>query len=174
MVAAGKRAGCALVCVLALAAVAAPAASQVVDRIRPKLRPFRDERGRELLDLPDAPRPDPDVPAPTRFLPEYDNVALSHDDRTRIIAPESFGRLTGFVGTFLVDGFVSGQWRLDRARDVATIVLDPFAPLDDAQRADLVEEAGRLSRWATPEVGRHEIRFGVARAAVGDGGHAGR
>ena len=137
----------------------------VMERLRPGLRSLQDEQGRELFDVPDGPLPDPTTPAPPRFLPEYDNIALSHRDRSRIIAPASFGRLTGFVGTFLVDGFVSGQWRLDRGADGATIVLDPFVALDDGQRTDLVDEAARLARWAAPEATRHVVTFGVARSA---------
>ena len=84
---------------------------EVTERLRPLLRTFRDTGGRELLDLPDAPRPDPDTPAPPRFLPDYDNVLLSHADRTRIIPdrrtvplPPGLG---GSNGTVLIDGF----WR---------------------------------------------------------------
>jgi Winged helix DNA-binding domain len=88
----------------------------VFERLRHRLVTFRDERGRELFDLPDAPRPDPGTPAPVRFLPEYDNVLLSHDDRARLISPATRGRLSaaGGVGwgAILVDGTGWGMWRL--------------------------------------------------------------
>jgi hypothetical protein len=95
------------------------------------VRVFRDEQGNELLDLPDAPRPDPDTPAPPRFLPEYDNVLLSHADRTRIVAVADHRRLlvykNGIVpGTVLVDGFVRGTWRIARQRDAATLHVELF------------------------------------------------
>src|SRR4029079_11900980 len=82
---------------------------EVLERLRHRLRTFRDERGRELFDLPDAPRPDPDTPAPSRFLPEYDNMLLSHADRSRFLlgderAPVSTARIVH--GTVLHDGFV--------------------------------------------------------------------
>ena len=57
---------------------------EVLERMRPTLATYRDEAGRELFDVPDAPIADPDLPAPVRFLPQYDNVFLSHDDRSRI------------------------------------------------------------------------------------------
>ena len=92
----------------------------VVERLAPRLRVFRDERGRELYDLPDAPRPDPAVPAPVRFLPEYDNVLLSHADRARFVSATSRGRIGATAarhikGTVLVDGFVRATWRIERA-----------------------------------------------------------
>ncbi len=92
---------------------------EVFERLRPRLVTFRDERGRELFDLPDAPRPDADTPAPVRFLPEYDNVLLSHDDRSRF-AGEPFSAEAPVHGTVLVDGFVAGVWALDGARLTVT------------------------------------------------------
>ena len=90
---------------------------EVFERLRPRLVTFRDERGRELFDLPDAPRPDPDVAAPARFLPEYDNLLLSHDDRSRFGTDEDRARLyygNGPVhGAVLVDGTVAGTWAVD-------------------------------------------------------------
>ncbi len=90
---------------------------EVLERLRPGLRTFRDERGRELFDLPDAPRPDPDTPAPPRFLPEYDNLLLSHADRSRVIPAELRDRdLTAvgkIQGSVLSDGFLCGVWRID-------------------------------------------------------------
>ena len=140
---------------------------EVFERLRPQLVTFRDERGRELFDLPDAPRPADDTPARPRFLPEYDNLGLSHDDRTRVIPREIAPRLTGWVGSFLVDGFVRGQWRLDREPGAARLVVDPFLPLDVAQRDDLVAEAQGLLAWAAPETASREVEFGVARQPAG-------
>jgi hypothetical protein len=147
-------------------------AAEIVERLRPQLVTFRDEAGRELFDLPAAPRPDPDTPAPPRFLPEFDNALLSHDDRRRVIPEAYFGRLTGWVGSFLVDGFLAGQWRVDRAgagRGAATLVLQPFDPLATADEAALVEEAMRLVAWHAPDAPERRVEFGIAREAPADG-----
>jgi Winged helix DNA-binding domain len=136
--------------------------SAVVDRLRPRLRVFRGESGAELLDLPDAPRPDADTPAPARLLPEFDNLLLSHSDRTRVISEADRKRVFTVNGiirpTMLVDGRVAGMWRMERDRDTAVVVLQPFAPLRPADRAGLEDEAGRLLRFAAADAGDRDVR----------------
>src|SRR5439155_26701931 len=115
----------------------------VVERLRPRLCTFRDESGRELFDLPDAPRPDPDTPAEPRFLPEYDNALLSHADRGRIIAAEH--REAVFTrGSLLVDGFVRGAWRIRQERGTAVLAIEPFAALRKGERPAVAREGARL------------------------------
>ncbi|MFF9622839.1 winged helix DNA-binding domain-containing protein [Streptomyces griseosporeus] len=129
--------------------------------LRPELVTFRDANGVELFDLPDAPRPDPDTPAPPRFLPEFDNLLLSHADRTRVIPPEHWGRSwQGNVAysTLLVDGFLAGLWAL---RDDA-LVIEEFGTLGAAQRADVVAEAERVLGVLHPGAS-YDIRFGTVR-----------
>jgi hypothetical protein len=129
----------------------------------PGLLCFRDEQGRELLDLPDAPRPDPDTPAPARFMADWDNVLLSHADRSRIVAEEHRGRIptvNGVMpGTILVDGFVAGTWKIERHRGAATLRVEPFAPLSAGDAAALAEEGGRLLDFAAAEIPTREVRF---------------
>jgi hypothetical protein len=136
---------------------------EVVERLAPQLRAYRDENGQELWDVPDAPRPDEDTPAPPRFLPDFDNVLLSHGDRTRIIADEYRKRLTTangvLPGTVLVDGFVRGSWKLQRERDTATLLIEPFKRLSSEDRAAVAEEGTRLLTFAAPEAKTWDIRF---------------
>ncbi|MCW7942598.1 hypothetical protein AAW14_11240 [Streptomyces hygroscopicus] len=115
------------------------------ERLRPRLVTFRDPHGVELFDLPDAPRPDPDTPAPPRFLPEFDNLLLSHADRTRVVPPELKGRT--FTGNqayraLLVDGFLAGVWKLEED----ALVIEPFGDLTKAQRGDVTAEGERMLR----------------------------
>ncbi len=107
--------------------------------------------------------PDPDTPAPPRFLPEYDNLVLSHADRARVLPEEyrplvirSAGRV---LATFLVDGFVAGTWRIERTRQGATLLLEPFGPLPRGTRDDLRAEGERLIRFAEGDAATFHIRF---------------
>jgi hypothetical protein len=133
------------------------------EALRPRLRVFRDEKGRELLDLPRAPRPPADRPAPARFLPDYDNLMLGHADRTRIVPEVHRARLATtnlrVVSTFLVDGFVAGAWRASRARSAAVLALEPFESFSRKVRAELTAEGGRLLRFAEPDARTFEVRF---------------
>jgi hypothetical protein len=111
------------------------------------LRRFRDENGRELLDVPRAPLPDVDTPAPVRFLPKWDNLLLAFADRTRVL-PERYrktviGKNGDVAQTFLVDGLVAGTWTMQKGR----VALEPFAPLSRAARRELEDEAGRLEAF---------------------------
>jgi hypothetical protein len=108
---------------------------------------YRDERGGELLDLPGAPLPEPDVPAPVRFLPKWDNVLLAFVDRSRVLPDEhrrTVIRMNGDVAqTFLVDGFVAGMWRNEGGR----VITQPFVPLPRAAKRELKDEAARLEAF---------------------------
>jgi Winged helix DNA-binding domain len=113
---------------------------------RLNLRRFRDEDGKELVDLPRAPLPDPDTPAPPRFLPVWDATLLAHARRTQIL-PEDYRPLVfntktpHSVNAFLVDGQVAGSWRYEKGK----VKLDQFAPVPRTARRDLQDEAKRLA-----------------------------
>jgi winged helix DNA-binding protein len=140
--------------------------AEVVERLRQTLRVFRDERGRELFDLPAAPRPDPDTPAPPRFLPEYDNVLLSHADRTRIISNEHRKRLTTnngrSAGTVLVDGFVAGTWRIKRDVGTATLSVATLKRLSRKEAAAVTDEGTGLLSFVAPEVKARRVQIAPA------------
>ncbi|MFD5509314.1 winged helix DNA-binding domain-containing protein [Streptomyces sp. NPDC127051] len=135
------------------------------ERLRPRLTVFRDENGVELFDLPDAPRPDAATPAPPRFLPEFDNLLLSHADRTRVIAPELKGRTwTGNQShrTLLVDGFVAGLWLWEEG----TLTIELFGKVSKAEKEHIaaegermIAEMGEQSEMAETG-GRPSVRFG--------------
>src|SRR4029077_5872803 len=97
----------------------------VLEQLRPSLVTFRDEQGAELFDLPTAPRPGEDTPAPVRLVAEFDNLMLSHAERSRVVSPEATRRLytiNGVIpGSVLIDGFVAGMWRLTRSRQQAVV-----------------------------------------------------
>jgi hypothetical protein len=133
------------------------------DELRPKLETFEGERKRELFDLPDAPRPEEDVEAPVRFLPEFDNLLLAHDDRSRIISAEHQPRVATknlrILATFLVDGFVAGIWTFGRKAKSATLTLTPFIKLDKRTQKALEEEGEKLVRFAEEDAGAFAVKW---------------
>jgi hypothetical protein len=139
----------------------------VFERLRPRLRAFRDERGVELFDLLEALRPDPDTPAPPRFLAAYDNLLLAHADRSRVMASERRVPLLpgngADAGTVLVDGYYQADWKITRERaGGATLTVTSFAPLAAPDRDALAEEGERLLAFVAPESVSREARFVAA------------
>lgn len=135
--------------------------AEVFDRLRPDLVVLRDGSGRELFDLPDAPRPDEDVPAPPRFLYDFDNLLLSHADRTRVISDDQpRQRHPGAGGTpqlVLVDGFTAGAWRVERKGDAATLAVRPHRPLATRDTAAVEEEGGRLLEFLAADAATRNV-----------------
>jgi hypothetical protein len=136
---------------------------EVLERLRPKLLTFRDEHGKELFDLPDSPRPGPDVPAPVRFLGEYDNLLLGHADRRRFI-PEDFpwdpmlapGR---FVSNLLVDGMLRATWWIEReGTRRATLAIRPFRKLSRPERDGVETEAADMIDFAAGDAETRDVR----------------
>jgi Winged helix DNA-binding domain len=123
-----------------------PEIQRALDRLEP-LRRFRDEQGRELLDVPRGPLPDPETPAPVRLLPKWDNALLAWADRTRVLPEEYRRKVIGANGdvaqTFLVDGLVAGTWRVEEGR----VAVEPFAALASSAQRELEDEAGRLEAF---------------------------
>lgn len=133
------------------------------EKLRPELKTYRNEGHRELFDLPDLSLPAEDIPAPVRFLPEFDNLLLSHSNRTRVIADENRSKvyLPGLrvAATILVDGFVRGAWKIEKIKTAATLVIEPFARLTKSERAALSEEGERLVRFVEATAKLFAVRF---------------
>lgn len=146
--------------------------AEITERLRPGLRAFRDVGGAEVLDLPEAPRPDPETPAPPRFLPEYDNLLLSHANRSRVnpaghpvpLFPGNGGR----CGTLLVGGRFRGTWRIapahGKAKDTVTLLIEPFGRLPAADAAALSEEGTALLGFVAGQATRRDVRIQPASA----------
>jgi hypothetical protein len=135
----------------------------VTDRLAPRLRTFRSEDGRQLLDLPDAPRPDPDTPAPVRFLPEFDNLALGHADRRHVVpvAPDyapAAGR-GGWRGSLLVDGMVRALWRLTSSGGAAKLRIETYDGVPRRAHAAIGAEGERLIDFLVPAPATREIEI---------------
>jgi hypothetical protein len=140
-----------------------PKLAPVFDALRDELVSFRDERKRELFDLPDAPRPDADTPAPVRLVPDWDNVLLGHQDRSRVIADEHRARVSTrnlqVLATFLVDGMVAGSWSIARKGKAATLAMVPFVKIAKKDQTALRAEAEALLAFAEPDAKTREIRL---------------
>ncbi|MBK7864397.1 MAG: AlkZ family DNA glycosylase [Archangiaceae bacterium] len=133
-----------------------PGLKPVFESMRDGLVSFRDDRGRELFDLPDSPRPTEDADAPVRLLPDFDNLVLGHDDRRRIVADEHKKALVTknlqVAATFLVDGFVAGTWKIDRSKKkTAKLALAPFGSVPARAKKALLAEAEALLQFTEPE-----------------------
>ena len=136
---------------------------EVTDGLGDRLRELRSDEGTLLLDLPDAPLPDPEVPAPVRFLPEYDNALLSYADRRRFVGDAGFTTVEratrrGQIGTLLVDGLVRAMWTMTRDDDGAVLEVLPAEGLPRAARGEIEAEAGRLLGLLAPGI-THEVRL---------------
>ncbi|MBI1850036.1 MAG: AlkZ family DNA glycosylase [Planctomycetes bacterium] len=134
----------------------------VFEALRPKMISVRDERGRELFDLPNAPRPTEDTPAPLRFLPEFDNLIVSRAD-ARFVAKEHRPKvfLPGLRvrSTILVDGLVAAAWAVTRKKSAATLTIEPFAPLPKKTKDEIAAEGERLLQFVEPDASERQIAF---------------
>jgi hypothetical protein len=138
---------------------------EVFERLRSQLVTFRDERGKELFDLPDAPRPAAETPAPPRFIPEYDNLLLSHADRSRVMSDahrKAMWSRNGIVpGTLLIDGFAAGTWKLRQSKSEAVLSIALHTPISAADRDAAEDEARQLVAFAAPAITERSIVFDV-------------
>lgn len=136
---------------------------QAFAALRPKLAVFRDEAGRELFDLPGAPRPAEETPAPVRFLADFDNAILGHAERSRIVADEHRPRVITrnllVPGTVLVDGFVAATWKIAIGKKEAVVSVDPFGKISAATKKEIAAEGEALARFVAPAGAAHCVKF---------------
>ena len=134
----------------------------VLEGMGDELEVFKHGR-RTLFDLPGAPRPDEETPAPARFLPEFDSMLLAHADRTRVITDEHRKSLATknlrVKATFLVDGFAAGSWTTARKRDTVTLTVSPFAKLPKGARDELAAEGEALLAFADDTAAKRRVEF---------------
>jgi hypothetical protein len=135
---------------------------------RGALRRFADSRGRGLIDVTEAPLPQPDVPAPPRLLPMWDSVLLAHADRNRVLADEHraavIGRNGDVLPTFLVHGRVAGLWWAESDGQTTRVVLEPFGRLSRPVRRALEAEGERLAAFVEPHEPAVYARYRRSRA----------
>jgi hypothetical protein len=136
------------------------------DALRPELVVYHDERRRELFDVPGGVLESADAPAPVRFLPEFDNLLLAHQDRTRVV-PTGVRKAVYLPGlriaaTVLIDGVVGATWTSETVKKVGTLRIVPLGPIGAADRKALLAEAERLVRFAEPDAESHAVVIGTA------------
>jgi Winged helix DNA-binding domain len=141
-----------------------PNQAPVFERLRPELVTYRDERGRELFDLPELPIVAGEATTPLRFLPEFDNLLLAHQDRARLV-PTAYRKSVYLPGvrvaaTVLIDGFVAATWTSERIKRTATVRVTPFTPLSKAVTAEISQEAERLGHFLEPDAHNVVVRVG--------------
>jgi hypothetical protein len=138
--------------------------AEVLDRLRTRLRVLHDTDGRELFDVPRAPRPSGDVPAPPRFLPDYDNVLIGFADRSHVVAEEHRAALRSvngvLPGTVLVDGFVAATWRVERESGRVRLVVRELRALSRAERSEVRGEGLGLLGLLGSGASRSSVEFG--------------
>ncbi|WP_425280652.1 DNA glycosylase AlkZ-like family protein [Microbispora hainanensis] len=138
-----------------------------VDAVRGELVAFRDERGRQLLDLPDAPRPDPGTPAPVRFLPAFDNAILGYHDRSRIVDDAHRGLSVAGARVVLVDGRVSATWDAaagtPTGSETVTVTVTPLRRLSRSEHAAVTEEGRSLAAFLS-DGDSDRVRIGPSAA----------
>jgi hypothetical protein len=140
----------------------APQVRPALERL--DLEYFEDTRGRALYDLPDAPRPDAETPAPPRLLAAFDSVLLAYDSKHRVrILPDRHRdavyerRNLRIKPSYLVDGLVAGTWTIETKRREAIVTLTPLQRLTKTARTELVEEAERMARAVAPDAKAHGV-----------------
>lgn len=135
--------------------------NKVIESLRPQLVTFQDEQGAELFDIPDAPRPSADTPSAPRFLGEFDNILLSHENRSRIMNQKYRSKVFTINGiirsTILIDGFVAGTWKLIRERRKTTLSIEPFTSISEQNSNALMAEGERLLTFSAPETHSHDL-----------------
>lgn len=131
---------------------------EVFERLRPRLVTVKSEDGKELFDLPEAPRPDEDTPAPARILYDFDNVLLGHADRSRIIDQAHVDAfwidVRPVYGKVLIDGEVQGVWRVEKGTFIVT-------SLKRIREAEIAEEGMRLLTFLAPKAEKHDVQFAL-------------
>ncbi|MBA2373163.1 MAG: winged helix DNA-binding domain-containing protein [Chloroflexi bacterium] len=137
---------------------------EALEALGERLRRWRDETGRQLVDLAEGPIALGDEDSPVRFLARWDSAIIGYDRRERIM-PESVAGLAirmrngDFLPTFTIDGFVAGIWLVETARERSTLTLTPAARVPRTARTELTDEAERLVRFVSAEASRHEVRW---------------